>query len=117
MFNRFDNDNDGEITLEEFRESLMEHYDYSDEEIETMFRGIDIDGTGLVHYIEFLAATIEAHGSIDEEVREQVLQKTLPIYLDKMDIPMQLSFSFSCSTSVWPKHLTAWTATTRGRLL
>lgn len=32
-----------------------------------MFHGIDIDGSGKVHYIEFLAATIEAHGSIDEE--------------------------------------------------
>jgi Ca2+-binding EF-hand superfamily protein len=32
-----------------------------------MYRGIDIDGTGSVHYIEFLAATLEAVGSIDEE--------------------------------------------------
>ena len=32
-----------------------------------MFAAIDIDGTGVIHYSEFLAASIEAHGSIDEE--------------------------------------------------
>jgi hypothetical protein len=32
-----------------------------------MFIGMDIDGTGKVSYSEFLAATIEAHGSIEEE--------------------------------------------------
>jgi hypothetical protein len=32
-----------------------------------MFDGMDIDGGGKVHYIEFLAATIEAHGNLDEE--------------------------------------------------
>jgi calcium-dependent protein kinase len=66
-FNKFDKLGDGEITLDEFKESLSEEYDYSLEEILSMFQGIDIDGTGNVHYIEFLAATIEAHGSIDEE--------------------------------------------------
>jgi len=32
-----------------------------------MFVGMDLDGTGKVHYSEFLAATLEAHGSIAEE--------------------------------------------------
>jgi Ca2+-binding EF-hand superfamily protein len=53
--------------LEQFKEALSQHYTYSDEEMEKLFSGIDIDGTGRVHYSEFLAATIEAHGSIDEE--------------------------------------------------
>jgi Ca2+-binding EF-hand superfamily protein len=67
MFNKFDRQNDGEISLEEFKEALHENYDYTEEEAEAMFRGLDVDGTGSVHYIEFLAATIEAHGTIDEE--------------------------------------------------
>lgn len=66
-FNKFDKLGDGEITIDEFIEALSEDYDYSLEEIESMFHGIDVDGTGKVHYIEFLAATIEAHGAIDEE--------------------------------------------------
>lgn len=67
MFSRFDKLKDGEISLAEFKEAFSEHYDYTDEELEVLFEGIDIDGTGKVHYSEFLAATIEAHGSIDEE--------------------------------------------------
>jgi Ca2+-binding EF-hand superfamily protein len=67
MFNRFDKLKDGEISLAEFKDAFSEHYDYTDEELEKLFEGIDIDGTGSVHYSEFLASTIEAHGSIDEE--------------------------------------------------
>jgi calcium-dependent protein kinase len=67
MFGRFDKLKDGEISLAEFKEAFSEHYDYTDEELEMLFEAIDIDGTGNLHYSEFLASTIEAHGSIDEE--------------------------------------------------
>ena len=67
MFLKFDKVKNGEISLEEFKAALSEYYDYSDEEIEELFNGIDIDGTGSIHYMEFLAATLEAHGSIDEQ--------------------------------------------------
>jgi calcium-dependent protein kinase len=67
LFDRFDRYKDGEVTLQEFKDALADHYEYSDEELEHMFHGIDIDGTGKVHYIEFLAATIESTGAIDEE--------------------------------------------------
>jgi calcium-dependent protein kinase len=67
MFSKFDTTNDGEITYEEFCTALLENYDYTESEMESMFAGMDIDGMGKVHYMEFLAATIEAHGSIDEE--------------------------------------------------
>lgn len=53
--------------LPEFKALYHEHYDFSDQELEDLFMGIDLDGTGVVHYIEFLAATIESHGSINEE--------------------------------------------------
>jgi len=66
MFETFDLQHDGEVTLEEFK-AVLEDYEYSDAELERMFRAMDLDGTGLVHYSEFLAATIEAHGSISEE--------------------------------------------------
>lgn len=66
MFARFDRQQQGDITLSDFKETLSGYYHYSDEEMEHLFRGIDIDGTGLVHYVEFLAATLESHGSIDE---------------------------------------------------
>ena len=66
MFDRFDIKHDGEVTLEEFKTVLAE-YEYSDEELECMFRAMDLDRTGVVHYSEFLAATFEAHGAINEE--------------------------------------------------
>jgi calcium-dependent protein kinase len=40
---------------------------YSDDEIKKIFKGMDIDGNGAVHYFEFLAASMEAHGFINEE--------------------------------------------------
>lgn len=67
VFKRFDILQNGEISREEFFEALIEVYDYTPKEVETIFNGIDVDGTGSVHYSEFLAATIEAHGSIDED--------------------------------------------------
>lgn len=67
IFQQFDTLGNGEITLPEFKALYQAHYDFTDEELEDLFSGIDLDGTGVVHYIEFLAATIESHGSIDEE--------------------------------------------------
>ena len=66
IFRVFDKTNDGAIGFAEFKATLAERYSYSDEEIDAMFKGMDIDGTGIVHYCEFLAATVESHGSIDE---------------------------------------------------
>jgi calcium-dependent protein kinase len=67
MFSKYDITRDGAIMLSDFKQALADHYDYSDIELENLFHGIDINGTGKVHYIEFVAATIEAHGTIDEE--------------------------------------------------
>jgi calcium-dependent protein kinase len=66
VFKKFDLKRNGEISHEEFTEALLDIYDYTPEEAEALFHGMDLDGTGSVHYTEFLAATIEAHGSIDE---------------------------------------------------
>jgi len=66
MFERFDIKHDGELTLRELKE-VLQVYEYTDEEMEFMFQAMDLDGTGLVHYSEFLAATIESHGKISEE--------------------------------------------------
>ena len=67
IFQQFDKLGNGEITMPEFKALYQEHYDFTDEELENLFNGIDLDGTGVIHYIEFLAATIESRGSIDED--------------------------------------------------
>ena len=66
MFRKFDTTSDGDISLGDFKTALTP-YNYSEADLESMFNAIDIDGTGVIHYSEFLAASIEAHGSIDEE--------------------------------------------------
>lgn len=66
-FVKFDKSNDGEICFEEFRDALSENYTYSDEEMRELYKAIDFDETGKVHYMEFLAAAIEGRGAIDEE--------------------------------------------------
>lgn len=64
---RFDTEKSAaNVSYPEFKEALKV-YNYADDELVDMFTGIDIDGTGKVSYTEFLAATIEAHGSIEEE--------------------------------------------------
>ncbi|KAI2489558.1 serine/threonine kinase [Fragilaria crotonensis] len=65
MFKKYD-DNQGYFTLEGFKNALCD-YLYTDDEIERIFRGMDIDGSGTVHYFEFLAASMEAHGFINEQ--------------------------------------------------
>jgi calcium-dependent protein kinase len=66
VFNSFDENLDGEVSLPEFKEGLRA-YHYEEEDLERMFVAMDLDGTGRVHYSEFLAATIEAHGGLSEE--------------------------------------------------
>lgn len=66
-FDQYDTANDGTITQLEFKTELSKLGKYSDQEIDEIFKSIDIDKTGTIHYTEFLAATIEAHGFIEEE--------------------------------------------------
>ena len=40
---------------------------YEDEQIKAMFDSVDVDETGIIHYTEFLAAALEAHGHIEED--------------------------------------------------
>mmetsp|Transcript_6011 Transcript_6011/g.12591 ORF Transcript_6011/g.12591 Transcript_6011/m.12591 type:complete len:729 (-) Transcript_6011:177-2363(-) len=65
-FEKYDRERTGIVTLQEFKSCLAD-YGYSDIDLEKMFMGCDIDGTGQIRYTEFLAATIEAHGAIHEE--------------------------------------------------
>jgi serine/threonine protein kinase len=64
---RFDTDKaSANVSFPEFKDALVEYYEYTDEELVKMFTGMDIDGTGKISFTEFLAASIEAHGMIEE---------------------------------------------------
>jgi calcium-dependent protein kinase len=64
--NRFDVEKDGVITIDEFKDALKV-YSYTEDELCIMFNAVDIDGGNNISYSEFLAATIEAHGTIEED--------------------------------------------------
>ena len=60
-FMAIDKQNTGYITLEELHDVLSEHmpHDADFERVKTLFEGMDQDHSGKVHYLEFLAATLE----------------------------------------------------------
>lgn len=68
VFSEFDTLNTGTLTLDEFKVAIksFEQVEYSDAEIEAIFRSVDINRTNVINYTEFLAATLETKGSIEE---------------------------------------------------
>ena len=65
-FDSYDTANNGIISFEEFQEALKKS-NYSDKDIEEMFASVDINDNGHVMYTEFIAATLEAQGQVEEE--------------------------------------------------
>jgi calcium-dependent protein kinase len=65
VFDAMDEEKDGEITLHNMKNALCSQY--SEKEIEDVFRGIDVDSSGTINYTEFIAATLEEHGRIEEQ--------------------------------------------------
>jgi len=65
-FEIFDSINKGTISFSEFKRALSQ-YHHSDNKLLHIFQSIDINGSGQIDYTEFLAATLETHGRIQEE--------------------------------------------------
>mmetsp|Transcript_12390 Transcript_12390/g.27305 ORF Transcript_12390/g.27305 Transcript_12390/m.27305 type:complete len:820 (-) Transcript_12390:147-2606(-) len=65
VFDEFDTNNTGTITLEEFKAALAQ-FEYSEEDIMAIFTKIDINNSNVINYTEFLAAALETQGSIEE---------------------------------------------------
>jgi calcium-dependent protein kinase len=63
----FDTSKEGNITLDELK-VVLSRFDTTNEEIEKIFTGLDVDGTGKIGYTEFLAATLEAQGFAREDM-------------------------------------------------
>jgi len=73
-FNTMDHSNDGTISLTEFKDAMRE-CDFSDEHVKDIFQELDQSHTGFIHYTEFLAATLETRGNIDEELVEEAFER------------------------------------------
>jgi len=66
LFYQYDTDRNGCLSLREFKNSLQA-LNYSDELINDMFREVDVGGDGLIFYTEFIAATLESLGVVEED--------------------------------------------------
>mmetsp|Transcript_17135 Transcript_17135/g.49554 ORF Transcript_17135/g.49554 Transcript_17135/m.49554 type:complete len:755 (-) Transcript_17135:140-2404(-) len=66
VFDQYDRNNDGAISYNGFKDALSK-FNYTDEELNAMFRCVDINENGFIFYTEFLAAALEAQGRIEEE--------------------------------------------------
>lgn len=58
VFNAFDKDGDGKLSMEEVKDGYLEHYGklMSDEEVQAMFDAVDTDHSGYIDYTEFIVA-------------------------------------------------------------
>ncbi|CAN0249034.1 unnamed protein product [Pylaiella littoralis] len=70
----FDTERNGKISREEMQTALAQR-GVGPEEIEELFRSIDVDQSGDIHYLEFLAATIEAVGATEEVRLRQAFER------------------------------------------
>lgn len=60
VFQSFDKDGNGKLDKEEVKNGYLEHYGQamSDEEVDQMFKQVDIDNSGFIDYGEFVVAAM-----------------------------------------------------------
>jgi len=75
-FNKIDTDGSGTIEIEELRNTVRNlHAEMSDEDLERILRDVDIAGTGIIHYHEFIAATFPVEKYATKERLHSLFQK------------------------------------------
>jgi len=74
VFQNYDTNKSGDITYAEFTKALAST-GYTDEQLRPIFEAVDIDGSGCIRYTEFLAATMELHGAIKEEMLAEAFDR------------------------------------------
>jgi len=72
-FNGADTANNGVISEAEFQKLVRKFVPQN--QLGDLFKGVDVDKSGLVHYREFLAATIECQGRIQEEALAEAFDR------------------------------------------
>lgn len=67
---------DGMLSIDEIKEGYNKHFGtpIDDEEIQRMFREIDVDGNGTIDYSEFLMATMSETQLLSQEKLKQAFK-------------------------------------------
>jgi len=75
VFAFFDKNKNGIITFEEFDTKIGEVLNMSTRKAKTLFEKMDVTGSGTITYCEFLGATLEFRGELDERDIEEAFMK------------------------------------------
>ena len=92
LFITLDTSQNGTITLLDLKkalESMDSEKHLDDKTIEQLFRGVDVDSSGQIHYHEFLAAIVESQGLISMEHLAEAfdrIDKDKKGYISKSDL-------------------------------
>merc|ERR1719454_2740846 len=70
VFNELDANEDGRISLKEFRDGLARHPELAGRlgREASLFSEIDVDGNGTISFREFLAATLDSQAVLVDQV-------------------------------------------------
>lgn len=75
IFEFFDKDHNGAINFKEFDRKIGQAINMSTEKSKAVFDKIDVIGNGTITYCEFLGATLEFRGKLDEEEIGEAFKK------------------------------------------
>jgi len=69
VFRALDKNGDGHLSKEEILEGYEEHFGVpiNEEEVDKMFKNIDIDGNGSIDYTEFVMASMNEKNIVTKE--------------------------------------------------
>lgn len=69
VFKAFDKNGDGKLSMEEVKTGYLENYGtvMSDEEVEAMFKRVDMDNSGFIDYSEFVVAAMNENTLMSNE--------------------------------------------------
>jgi len=71
-FMKIDTSRTGTLSKEEVRTALAKHSKVSDEDIDQIFNSMDADGSGRIHYTEWLTATMRPDKLASDKAMEQI---------------------------------------------
>jgi len=75
MFMKMDDNNDGTVSIRELKAALIGHGVAVPEDLESMLKEVDTDGSGVMDYTEFLAATMDKQVYHQEHIVWQAFKK------------------------------------------